>query len=337
MLPGVEPVLVIVDNRIRIQSFGKLGPGVVAALKAEFEHANPQYARIRSMGHYPPKSEPRAYRTWAEEGSEISFPRGGMQRVRDALAAAGIAYRVSDRRADGEEELDVEYTPPGEVAPYQVEAVDVVIGKQNTILKAPTSARKTSIAMMMIARWKVPTIVLVDDTGLAEQWAERAEVELGIPAEEQGRIYGGEFKIRPFTVALHASVVSRAKNERDRERMTRAFGALIGDEIQGAAASRAYASIDLFPARYRVGISADVCIAGGSGVLMADGSSLPIESVREGDYVQTPIGQRRVIGTMRRGMRRPEEVIICSFQSEKNESQRRTEEERRRRGLVPRA
>ena len=267
----MDPIRIVVDNRIRLQlPAGKLRSEVGEKLCALFDHVNPQYARLRSMGYYPPKSEPRAYKTWRKEGEGLSFPRGGMQRVREVLAAEGLTWTVSDEREVGKGELDVTYSPPGEVAPYQEEAARAICARENAILRAPTSARKTSIAMMMVARWRVPTLVLVDDTGLAEQWAERAADELGIPESEQGRIYGGEFKIRPFTIGLPASIVSKAKNPRDLERMKRAFGAVIIDECHGAAASRAHTALDFFPARYRVGISADVQRKDGKEALIHD-------------------------------------------------------------------
>jgi superfamily II DNA or RNA helicase len=264
--PRVGTVQIVVDNRLRM----RLEPGVAARLTPLFEHVNSQWARLRSMGYFPGKSEPRVYKTWEEKGGWYSFPRGGMQRVRDVLKEMGVPHSVSDQRTSGTEELDVEYIPPGEVAAYQVEAVDAVTRRENSILRAPTSSRKTSLAMMMIARWKVPALVLVDDTGLAEQWSERAADELGIPESEQGRIYGGEFKIRPFTIGLHASVVSRSRKPEDHKRMTKAFGAVIADECHVMAAARAYESIDIFPARYRVGVSADTQRKDGKEYLIYD-------------------------------------------------------------------
>ncbi len=167
-------IVVRVDNRVRME----VPEDVASRLRALFEHPNPQHARLRSMG-YAARGEPRVYKTWRKEGKEHSFPRGGLQRIREVLREMGIPWTVVDQRQVGQEELDAEYSySGGEVAPYQFEAVAAMTLKQNAILRAPTGSRKTSMAMMMIARWRVPTLVLVDDTGLAEQWAERAADEL---------------------------------------------------------------------------------------------------------------------------------------------------------------
>jgi superfamily II DNA or RNA helicase len=252
-----DPLELVLDSRVRIKiPEGGLPRGVRDQLVAIFSHDNPAFHKLKNM-RYSTKGEPRVIHTWAQEPSGyLTFPRGGLARVRHVLKEAGLTWMISDQRVEGSEELDVEYLPPGEVAPYQTEAMLTLHAKQNALLRAPTSSRKTSIAMMLAARCGLATLALVDTTALADQWKERVVSELGIPPGEVGQIFDGEFRLKPFTIGMHASIVSRAKKPEDRRRMIRYFGCVIGDEIQGAAAARAMESIDMFPAKYRFGISA---------------------------------------------------------------------------------
>ena len=55
----------------------------------------------------------------------------------------------------------------------QSEAVERLLGFENGILSAPTGFGKTVIGAAVIARLKMPTLVIVPKTALVPQWKER--------------------------------------------------------------------------------------------------------------------------------------------------------------------
>jgi superfamily II DNA or RNA helicase len=104
----------------------------------------------------------------------------------------------------------------------------------------------------MAAALQVPTIVLVPSRALFDQWSRRAVGEMGMRPTDVGAVQGKIRKLRPLTIAMQPTLARGVD-----EKMRRYFGALIYDEVQLAAAPTCFAAIDPFPAKYRIGISAD--------------------------------------------------------------------------------
>ena len=112
---------------------------------------------------------------------------------------------------------------------------------------------KTTMALAMVASLNVPSIVIVWSANLFDQWVKRCTSELGIPPKEIGMISGSKRIIKPVTIAMQQTLNSRGIDRELREY----FGAVFVDEVQRASAPTLYSVIDPFPAKYRIGISAD--------------------------------------------------------------------------------
>src|ERR1019366_8925335 len=229
-------------------------------LRVAFTHENPAYSMTTIGG----AGEPPIYETYVvgekvrvelEGGAymrtPLSFPRGGLARVRAVLKANGIAWRVEDRRT-------WDFPEPGfrehrlEPRGYQVEMIDAAVEKQNCLIHAPTGSGKTSAAFGLLARLKRRALVMVWTGNLLEQWRARCQSELGM---EAGEIRGDRTDIQPVTLAMQQTIVSRF--ERGDTELADAFDVVVCDEVQRFAAPTLFASVDPFTARYRVGISAD--------------------------------------------------------------------------------
>jgi superfamily II DNA or RNA helicase len=98
----------------------------------------------------------------------------------------------------------------------------------------------------------VPVLVVVWTGGLFEQWETRLMRELGLQSRDIGRVRGAERSIKPITIAMQQTLWRG---------MTPAFldtwGMVVCDEVQRAASKTFMDVLDKFPARYRIGISAD--------------------------------------------------------------------------------
>lgn len=228
-------------------------------LYRQFVHANPAYEEQERAGRRN-HGEPPTYSTWrAEPDGRLSFPRGGFKRVREVLASEGLGWSVVDARVTGNAEdgatiPDHRFT----LYPHQAAAVDAAIARQNCLVRAPTGAGKTVCGFEIVSRLKLPALVLVWSGNLMEQWIRRAGDELGLAEEDVGVVGEGSFRLRPVTVGMLQSVFAvLRRNDGDARELRSTFGVVIGDEVQRAAAPTIYESFDAFPAKYRVGISAD--------------------------------------------------------------------------------
>jgi superfamily II DNA or RNA helicase len=247
---------ITIDSRIRIP-IALLSDSAIAALKSEFTHDNPDFAREERLSKargWKRRIDP-TMATWAEEGGDLTLPRGKFARIREVLSERGCDFGVSDRRTEGDPALrhDGRYklAPHIVPAPFQIEARDKAAEVQNCLLRAPTGSGKSVFGEMIASALGLPTVVLVQTDELFKQWVRRLHTELGVPQNEIGQIKGKVHKIKPITVA---SVQTFAKHV---NKYNRTFGVVIFDEVQRAAANTFYPAVDGLDAKYRIGISAE--------------------------------------------------------------------------------
>ncbi len=245
-------LLVVIDSRIRL-SLADLPETVADKLRQAFSHKNfkrvaMEKAKVRGFWN-----EPRIIATWSQTETELSLPRGGASRVRDILRECGVEFRQRDCR---ERALPADI-PDTRVSlwPHQERIVQACLAKENCLVKSGTGSGKTTALLALAARVKLPTLVVVHSTKLMEQWAKRAVVELGMDPRKVGTIGGGKpTKLRDLTIGVQKSVaILAAKDTAFLER----WGLVVADEVHLFAASTFFASVDPFPARYRIGASDD--------------------------------------------------------------------------------
>lgn len=254
---------VAVDSRIHVP--GGLHRDIRNAIKRAFKHNNPDFFKKKNMGFRTFGIE-RQIKTFSEgdkaAGYPLELPRGGFRLLRELLDAEGIKIRVVDRTTKVPADFPVFCVDPEHpehvLRPYQREALDACIARGNGIVRAPTGSGKTTIALAAIAALGQRAIVLLRDGQLAKQWIREIERCLDIPKKEIGEIRGGKQYApgRRITVALQQSLY-RKGNRLDELLRDEPFGTVVVDEVQGAAARTFLEVIDHFPARYRLGFSAD--------------------------------------------------------------------------------
>jgi superfamily II DNA or RNA helicase len=242
-----------VDFRVHI-AVVDLDVATLDEIKVAFTHDNPQHFKLKGMG-YKAYKEPATIRTWEIRDGVLSLPRGGFKRVRAILRQRGYEYTVVDNRIKGDSHFTgqiPDYQGPYELRDYQKEAVVAMKEKQNTIIRSATGSGKTSALLAFAALIKLPTLVIVWQGPLYEQWIRRIREELKMPTASIGEIRGGIRKFGPITVAMQQSLWNRLTPE-----IVNYPGVLIVDECHRAAAKTLREVVDAFPAYYRVGASDD--------------------------------------------------------------------------------
>jgi len=136
---------------------------------------------------------------------------------------------------------------------YQQEAFDALWKAQGGILQLKCGGGKTVIALELIARMKVPALIVVDTTQLLEQWTEDIEEFLTIP-KGVGRIQASEFDWRkPVVLATYKTLANRSGTMP--EQVRRWFGLILWDEAHHVAAPTFSKAADIFYGK-RIGLTA---------------------------------------------------------------------------------
>jgi superfamily II DNA or RNA helicase len=199
-----------------------------------------------------PKSEPQPIPLYVQGEKRFGVPRSYF--LQNARLSHEVDYLVTD---GADLPYPIEFN--GALRPSQQEAFDVVVpllkgGTLGGIVKAPTGWGKTVFACSLIAAMGVPTLVLVNKDPLVDQWLKAFKMFL--PEAQVGLIQGErcDFQGKHVVVAMMQSLISR--RDRYSPLLWAWPGMLIPDEVHRVAAPTWSQIPPLFPARWRIGLSA---------------------------------------------------------------------------------
>lgn len=248
-------VYVRIDSRIRLLR-EDLPRVVVDRLKESFDHWNPEFSSAKAAGRST-WNIPRTIRTWRERPGELNFPRGGWKKIEAILHAWNLVPDVDDYRVTGNTRVRLP-DPKRKLWDHQVDIVNTIAREETVIVKSGTGSGKTTGLLAAIPKIAVPTLVVVHSDALAEQWLERCEIDLGLRPRYVGRIQGARFELQPITIAMQKTLSNITTKEPETARaMYDYFGAVFADECHLFGARTFIEGIDPFPAKFRVGASAD--------------------------------------------------------------------------------
>jgi superfamily II DNA or RNA helicase len=247
----MQAMQVVVDNRIRVPLEG-LPRAARAELESAFTYENPDVKKLKSLG-FRRRLSPTVC-TWRYESSagQLSFPRGGLGRVRSILIEHGVVVSFVDGRSLGDREVKI---PPHrrDLWACQVQMVDAALAYQNCLWRSGQASGKTTAAIALASRVSLPTLVIVATGNLQEQWVRRASDELGVRPRDVGVIRGPHTELGRcgITVGMEQTLRKRVAQLRGR------FGMVIADEAQLFGAAGFEYVIDELDAKYRLGITGD--------------------------------------------------------------------------------
>ncbi|MHB8808877.1 MAG: DEAD/DEAH box helicase [Desulfobulbaceae bacterium] len=207
--------------------------------------ANPKYQAARRYSRWIGKKlKPELY-FFREEGDRLFFPRGfTKQAVLLCRQVTGSNPEIIDqRRRLPPLQLDFH----GTLREYQEEAVAAVLKHSFGVLEAGTGSGKTVMALNIIAARQQPTLIIVHNKELLQQWRERISQFLGIEAGVAG---DGKLEIAPVTVAI----VNTARRHLDT--LPAQFGHIIVDECHRVPASLFTDVVSSFDSYFMLGLSA---------------------------------------------------------------------------------
>ncbi len=223
-------------------------PDIRSAITGQLGFLNPKWRENERMGrtNFGTPKYLRFYETAGESG--LILPRGYMRPLINQLKAAGIDWELVDRRRTLP---PVEIPFIGTLKPFQDRALAELTAKEFGVLRAPTGAGKTVIALAVIAARRQPALIVVHTRQLARQWVDRIEEFTGLSGPAVGTIGGGKTSFGDrVTVALVQSLYRRAAEA------ARHTGFLVVDECHRAPSRTFTEAVAAFDCRYMLGLSA---------------------------------------------------------------------------------
>lgn len=244
---------VVIDRGLRIRR-DELNKRELAVLTARFKYPNPTRALLQRMGkfykHLPPTID-----HFELTDDELILPRGGGEKVEAWAAEVDRVPWWTDRRLELEPvRFDLgENAEPVELRDDQERLIAAFLERENVLIRAAPGGGKTELSLELIRRIGQPALVIVWSKGLLEQWVKRIEKRWGWSKSEIGVYGGGRKSVRPVTIAMQQTLYRPGIAES----LADQFGFIVVDEVQRASSKTLREIVRAFPARYRLGVSAD--------------------------------------------------------------------------------
>ncbi|MBN2352076.1 MAG: DEAD/DEAH box helicase [Spirochaetales bacterium] len=222
---------------------------LVLALKRTATFANPVFFKKQKM-RFSTWDTPKYIFCGELVGNVLRLPRALFPRIKQAFHASGSALIIQDKR-NSINKIEIEFT--GELKAHQQPAVEALLKEDYSVLAAPTGSGKTIIAINVIARRKVPTLILVHRKELLTQWENQLHALTGIPLKAIGVIDGTRNK--PLGTVDIAMLQTLAKKESLREYIPK-YEQIVIDECHHIPAPSFDLVLSKLPVRYTLGLTA---------------------------------------------------------------------------------
>jgi len=245
-----KKIKLILGNQIYIEK-KSLIPSLKNRLIRIAAFQNPEFYKAQAM-RFSTFNKPRIIHCCEDFPKHIGIPRGCLDEVQFLLQSLGIKIELIDERHVGKS-INVKFH--GTLRFEQENAVEALFKHDTGVLSASTAFGKTVVAIDLIAKRKVNTLVLVHRKHLLDQWVDRLSNFLEIDPKEIGQIGGGKRNPKgKIDVALIQSLSKKGVVDD----IVGKYGQLIVDECHHISARSFEIVARQCKAKYVTGLSATV-------------------------------------------------------------------------------
>jgi len=244
-----EVVELRLSNEV-VVDVAKMPARLVRLLKRTATLANPKFFELQRM-RFSTWETPRFIFTGEfRPPDKLALPRGVLDKVVSVLVEAGARPIITDQRSKFKK---TPFVFTGNLFPEQEKAVREITKNDFGVLVAPPGAGKTVMACALIAKRRVPTLVLVHRAPLLEQWTQRISEFLSIPVKEIGKIGSSKKKV---TGRLDVAMVQSLTKMEDLDDFFAQYGMIVIDECHHIPAVTFEGLLRRAPARFILGLTA---------------------------------------------------------------------------------
>lgn len=247
--PRIVQIIKLNQLYIKKKDISQKGLNILKRMAA---FQNPEFYQTQAMRKSTWKV-PRIISCSNENEEYLVLPRGLQEETEKLLKGLAVNYEIEDRSFEGKK-VDVSFK--GKLRTEQEEAVEKMMKHNTGILCGTTAFGKTISALDMIAKKKVNTLILVNNTSLVEQWREKINEFLVFENEEEpnvGQLGGGKKKLtNNVDIALLQSMYRKDKVHESIYN----YGMIIVDECHHISAFSFESVLQQANARYVYGLTA---------------------------------------------------------------------------------
>jgi superfamily II DNA or RNA helicase len=187
--PYPKEVKLILSNLVYLAKDG-FGSGALNKLLGIAAFQNPEFYQKQATRQSIYET-PRVISCAENLEKFIAFPRACLEELKEHLVETGIAFTEVDERFAG---APISAAFNGQLRDEQVQAAQEILSHDLGILSASTAFGKTVVATYVIGQRKTNTLILVHTLPLIDQWKDKLEQFLDLPAKSIGQIGGGKKK-----------------------------------------------------------------------------------------------------------------------------------------------
>ncbi len=243
-----DELIIHVGKQIKV-SREHLTPTTVNFLKEKLNFLNTEYLSKKRLGKSVWQVQ-KYFKLIGEVGDDIFLPRGFVNQLIAFLKLNGVSFVLQYEHHDVELSS---FNSLIQLTPSQEAAVQKALMYDQGVIVAPPGSGKTMIGMEIIARRRLPALVLVHRKQLLDQWVDRIQMYLDIPKIKIGRFSGVIKKIgQDITVGLLQSLA----RYKDISTIAEAFGTVIVDECHHIPAKTFREVVANLNSKYLYGLTA---------------------------------------------------------------------------------
>ncbi|MDZ4676376.1 MAG: DEAD/DEAH box helicase family protein [Oligoflexia bacterium] len=224
------------------------GP-LVTALKRTATFANPKFYELERMrfSTYP---HSRFIFCGDVQQDTLVLPRGVLDQCIELAQEVGAQTIIRDIRLTHKKMKTVFN---GELQPEQKKALNKIIENDTGVLLAPPGSGKTVIACALIAKRKLPTLILVHRQPLLDQWKEQIHRFLDVPIKEIGTFASSKKKL---TGKIDIAMIQTLTKTDEIEELLSGYSQVIVDECHHIPAVSFESLLKRISSKYILGLTA---------------------------------------------------------------------------------
>ena len=259
----IEKMSIVLSNGIYIDSLNIM-PRLQNQIRSMAAFNNPIFFKNLRLGFSNYNNASVIYLGKDIDGY-ISIPRGLLEQLESKIKQAKIEYIIKDKRKIGK---PIRVLFNGELSAEQKDASNKLLSFDNGILYATVAFGKTVLSAYLIAKRRISTLIIVNNTNLLEQWKDSLYKFLSIDEEiptyktKTGRLKNrneiigilgnGKNTLNGIIdIAMDSSLVNRD----DLDNILDKYGMVIYDECHHVSSNTAISVLEAVKSKYVYGLT----------------------------------------------------------------------------------